>query len=430
MSVDQVTNKSKQGRSPESLLRLLAILTLVSVLLVVSLTSYGIYRVYAEHILRSAEDDAIRISEVVLAQEGNLLLSGGASGISLPADDMTTFDTRIRTFLRPFNIVKIKVFDLEGKIVYSTDRNIIGKLVQGNPRLARALSGEVDSKQETKEEVIDLAEEQHLDVDVVETYLPVRDSQRRIAGSFELYVDVTHYRHEIANGVGTSVAILSLILLAVFAVSFFVVRMGTNQLKVAQEELRRMATTDALTGIYNRGMVLSRAQEELSRILRRNEKSQENSLGVIMIDLDRFKSVNDTYGHQAGDEVLRQMALRVRSCMREYDVFGRYGGEEFLLIVPDAGQSGAMSLAERVRQVLRAEPFVIGDLSLPVTASLGVTCTNDPQEGFDAALKRADEALYLAKDSGRDKVVWMGQAGSEGYVEDEQEGMVKKTVSS
>ena len=124
-----------------------------------------------------------------------------------------------------------------------------------------------------------------------------------------------------------------------------------------------------------------------------------------MIDLDHFKNVNDTYGHQAGDDVLREMATRVKNCLREYDVFGRYGGEEFLVITPDTEFQGTMVIAERIRFELTKTPFISGTQKLSVTASFGVTCFHDSSEGVSTALQRADEALYQAKDEGRNRVI-------------------------
>lgn len=393
------------NHNPDHLIRLLVMLGLAAIAMVIFLTSCGLYQIYTEHVLLDAEKDALRISEVIIAQEHDLLAFDSTSGVFV--NDIAAFDTRIKTFLLPFDIVKIKIFDLDGKIVYSTDHNIIGKVIQNNLRLANALTGQVDSRRETKEQVTDLADEQRFNADVIETYLPIRNAPGQIVGCMEFYIDITSYRLAITLGVRNSVALLLLIMLVVFSISFFVIRVGVRQLKTAQRELHRMATIDALTGIYNRGMVLSRAEEELARIVRRDESVQANSLGVIMIDLDHFKQVNDTYGHQVGDQVLQITAQRISECMRAYDIFGRYGGEEFLLVLPESGQKGAQSAAGRVHKAIRTKPFVIGDLSLTVTTNLGVTCTSNPQENFDATLKRADQALYEAKNSGRDKFIWL-----------------------
>ncbi len=397
--------RSRLERDPGSLLRLLVLVGITSMLLVLSLTGYGIYRQSTEDVLRAAEDDAVRIATVMVEEHQDFLFSSGEKSIALSPAEIDLFSQHVRMFLPPFGIVKIKVFDLERIIIFSTDAKIIGKKVVGNPRLERALAGEIDSHQETKEEVIDLVEETLLDVDVVETYLPVFNKSGQIAGSFELYLDVTRYRNEINQRVTTSVLILGTILLLVFSFAYVVVFLGVKQLKKLLQRLQQLAVTDPLTGAFNRGAVLTRAEEELSRMERRKALMPGISLGVIMIDLDHFKNVNDTYGHQTGDEVLREMSRRVESCLREYDVFGRYGGEEFLVVVPDGDFSGAMVVAERIRFELTKAPFICGAHSLPITASFGVTCCHDPAEGINAALQRADDALYQAKDDGRNRVV-------------------------
>ena len=149
------------------------------------------------------------------------------------------FDRHIRKFLQPFDIVKIKIYNVESRVIYSTDPAIIGKFDPDNKRLKRALLGDNDSKLEKKNKVIDLAGEQRFDVDVVETYVPVRDAAGKVTGSFEVYINVTKYRAEIRNVVAMSISVLALILFIVFAFSFLIVRRGTLQLKEAQMELLR-----------------------------------------------------------------------------------------------------------------------------------------------------------------------------------------------
>ena len=391
---------------PNSLQRLLLVLGLVSMVLILTLSGIGIYRVSSEAVLSDAEDDGVRIATVLVSQQYKYLFSEGEKNISLNSQELAVFDRQTKNFLHPFAIVKIKVFDLDRVIIYSTDTNIIGMRVEDNIRLDRALSGEIDTHLETKDQVFDLAEEQLLDVDVVEMYLPVNNAAGEIAGSFELYLDVTAYRDDITHRVTSSILILTIILLGVFALSFWVVHKGTGQLKELLTRLRQMASTDSLTGAFNRAAVLQRAEAELSHMGRSElKKSSVNSLGVIMMDLDHFKAVNDTYGHQTGDEVLREMSRRVIATLRDYDIFGRYGGEEFLVLILDCEYEKAMIIAERIRRCLSDVPFKIGENALHITVSLGVTCCLDPTEGFDTTLQRADEALYKAKDSGRNRAV-------------------------
>lgn len=396
---------SRFERDPSSLLHLLVLVGIISILLILILTVYGIYREATKDIILAAEDDAARIAAVMVDEHYTKLFFSGETSISLNKNEIEAFNKRIRKFLHPFGIVKIKVFDLDRFIIFSTDTQIMGKKVTENLGLERALSGEANSHMVTKGEVIDLLEEHLFDVDVVETYLPVLNSAGKIAGSFELYLDVTRYRDQISKRVISSILILGTILILVFSVAYVIVYMGATQLETLLQRLQTMSVTDPLTGILNRGAVLNRVEEELSRLERRGEIETGDSFGLIMIDLDHFKKVNDTYGHRAGDDVLCEMSKRVQKCLREYDVFGRYGGEEFLVVTPDADYQTTMVVAERIRSELTKAPFATAEHKLPISASFGVTCCRDAAEGVNAALQRADEALYQAKDQGRNCVV-------------------------
>lgn len=170
----------------------------------------------------------------------------------------------------------------------------------------------------------------------------------------------------------------------------------------AMERLQLLATRDALTGLYNRRV----AQETLETELRRAARSGEN-VGVILLDVDHFKKFNDTYGHDAGDEVLRSVATVLSHAVRDVDLPARFGGEEFLVVLPGADRKDAERVAERIRKQLRQTKVRIVDgRNLSVTASFGAaTFTPDTAETLDQLLKRADEALYLAKEQGRDRVV-------------------------
>jgi diguanylate cyclase (GGDEF)-like protein len=164
-----------------------------------------------------------------------------------------------------------------------------------------------------------------------------------------------------------------------------------------QDALRQQATHDGLTGLLNRNSVLGKLEEELSRSGRHSEP-----VAVVMADLDRFKSINDTYGHLAGDAVLREAARRLKAASRTYDAVGRYGGEEFLVVLPDCNSLDAWRQSERLREAICAEPFPIEGGSLEVTCSLGVACT-DSTPGA-SLVRAADEGLYQAKGAGRNCV--------------------------
>ena len=170
-----------------------------------------------------------------------------------------------------------------------------------------------------------------------------------------------------------------------------------EELLKAREALREQATHDGLTGLLNRSSILEKLDEELSRAARAGDP-----VSVLMADLDRFKSINDTLGHLAGDAVLREAARRLKSTARRYDSVGRYGGEEFLVVLPGCDASDAALQAERMRDAIGAMPFVTPSRPVTVTASLGVACSSHcPRE---ALVRDADDALYEAKGNGRNCV--------------------------
>ncbi|MEI9971317.1 MAG: diguanylate cyclase [Ignavibacteriota bacterium] len=174
-----------------------------------------------------------------------------------------------------------------------------------------------------------------------------------------------------------------------------------QQLLAAREALREQATHDGLTGLLNRCAVLDTLTRELARASR-----EDHPLSMLMVDLDRFKQINDTYGHPAGDAVLSESARRMRDVVRSYDSVGRYGGEEFLLVLPGCDATSAVAQAERVRESFAASPFFTGQNRVPVTCSIGVSSRIHPAESdAEALLREADLSLYGAKDSGRNRVV-------------------------
>jgi two-component system cell cycle response regulator len=173
-----------------------------------------------------------------------------------------------------------------------------------------------------------------------------------------------------------------------------------EELVAAREMLRRQATRDSLTEFWNRNAMFDILERELKRA-----KREGGALSLIMADLDHFKQVNDTLGHVAGDAVLREAARRMSACVRPYDAPCRYGGEEFLIVLPGCDLAGATARAEEIRSAVAFTPFQIPEGALQVTCSLGVAaCT--PFSDFDsqALIQQADEALYAAKNTGRNHV--------------------------
>ena len=165
-------------------------------------------------------------------------------------------------------------------------------------------------------------------------------------------------------------------------------------------EVQRLATTDGLTGIYNRRHFFELAEHELSRARRYG-----HPVSAIMLDVDHFKQVNDTYGHAAGDQVLRAVAERCGDNIRDIDILGRYGGEEFAIILPATDLTVAQIAAERLRRCIADVPVPTDKGDLTVTISLGVASSAQDDEDVAALLNRADAAMYAAKQAGRNRVV-------------------------
>ena len=169
---------------------------------------------------------------------------------------------------------------------------------------------------------------------------------------------------------------------------------------VALDSLRKQATHDSLTGVLNRSAIL----KELAREFDRGPRTGQPT-AVVMADLDKFKAVNDTYGHPAGDRVLAEAAKRMASVVRSYEAIGRYGGEEFLIVLSGCNAEDAGKMAGRIRLAMAAEDFVVPGARLPVTASFGVACTGQLAAGAqDLLTAAADAALYRAKNDGRNRV--------------------------
>lgn len=167
-----------------------------------------------------------------------------------------------------------------------------------------------------------------------------------------------------------------------------------DELLSAQAALRYQATHDALTGVMSRGRIME---------LMNQMAADRSSIGILMLDLDRFKSINDTYGHSAGDVVLCETTRRLQSLLAPNEHLGRYGGEEFIVLTNRQDES-LVDLAERLRMAIAGTPILADGRALPVTASFGATCGPASPSSLSVMLKTVDEALYAAKHGGRNQV--------------------------
>ena len=172
-----------------------------------------------------------------------------------------------------------------------------------------------------------------------------------------------------------------------------------SRLEKLTQELRKASNQDGLTRIFNRRYIEEMLSAEYDRARRYG-----STLSVILTDIDFFKKVNDTYGHMAGDEVLRVVSQRLKSGLRSMDSVGRYGGEEFLAVLPETELEGARVLAERLRKIVEAEPIEAEGELLSVTISIGVTTFREDIDGYQQLIAESDIGLYQSKENGRNCV--------------------------
>jgi diguanylate cyclase (GGDEF)-like protein len=173
-----------------------------------------------------------------------------------------------------------------------------------------------------------------------------------------------------------------------------------DSLLQAREDLRFRATHDSLTSLLNRGLVLEMLPQELSRM-----RQEKGGIAVLIGDLGHFKSVNDTYGHMVGDEVLCEVGRRMVNSVRPCDMVGRYGGEEFLIVITECDDDRVLSRVEQIRTAISNSPIPTSSGAISITISIGV-CVGRPTESINVEemLREADKALYVAKTEGRNRV--------------------------
>jgi two-component system cell cycle response regulator len=166
------------------------------------------------------------------------------------------------------------------------------------------------------------------------------------------------------------------------------------------DEARRLSITDGLTGVWNRRYFQMQFRQVLATSVR-----FRRPFSILMLDLDNFKSINDMHGHQRGDAILIEFAQRVNRVLREVDTFARYGGEEFICLLSETDVYGALTTAEKIREVIRADTFgATGDEPVKLTVSIGLASYPEHAESYKALVGAADQALYKAKNEGRDRV--------------------------
>ena len=319
--------------------------------------------------------------------------------------ELRKLEADLRLLMMGLSVVKVKVYDAQGLTVFSTDARQIGEDKSGNPGFRRARDGTAASEIIFRDR-FDAWEEVISDRNIIATYVPVRiyDSAP-VEAVMEVYSDVTSLVDKMERGQWKVLAGVLGGLSVIYALILWILvryrRLLDQQeaLRIAQEErIRHQAYHDDLTGLPNRASFA----EQLDAMTRRARRAGWN-FAVMFLDLDRFKVVNDSLGHHAGDQLLRVAAARIQRCVRDSDMLFRMGGDEFTVLLEDVrGPEHTASVAHRILEAV-AEPVQLHDHEIRVTVSIGMALFPRDDSSGERLVKSADTAMYRAKELGRNR---------------------------
>jgi diguanylate cyclase (GGDEF)-like protein len=381
--------------------RLLAKMVLIAGLPVVALGLVLGYQLRSS-ITERAVADGLRTAELVSRLGIQPLLEPADVDTSMDPARYQRLDHSIRdSGLLGHEVARIKIWNTKGQIIYSDDNTLVGHTFDISDELASALGGRIASEVSELDSAEEASERSY--GRVVEVYVPLRFApDRPPSGAFELYLPY----HPIEIKIDSELRQMNLILasgLAALAVVLGFVALTTERLRRQSEINAHQATHDALTGLPNRVVFYDRLHQAILAAQRSAEP-----VCTMGLDLDKFKAINDSLGHQVGDAVLAELAARLRQHIRGGDTAARLGGDEFSLLLPATGADEAVAIAERILAGL-AEPFVIQGETLRLGASIGISQYPDHATDTDALIARADFAMYLAKRSGGGVSVYNGE---------------------
>lgn len=385
-------NQNQQNSFATIAYTILGFVMLVAVGMPVLQTQY-FYPKFIKLIIENTENEAIRTGRHMMRE----LLVRNSGNILVVSDDVQTYLDQMST---DYDLWKVKLFSESGKTVYSTEPEDVGN------QNTNLYFQDVVSKGSVYTKVVQKntksLEGQVVSSDVVETYIPIMENGKFL-GAFELYYNISIRKaamDAIISQTNLLLYSLSGIMIVVTLGAIISLIRGMRQRKLYAERLYTLATKDTLTGAYTR----SRFTELLQWEIEKYERYGKNSC-LLMFDIDHFKKVNDTYGHQAGDEVLTAITEICKHSLRKSDQIGRYGGEEFVVFLPDIQSQNAVKVAEKLRDVVAGLTTTSGTKKIQVTISIGLVELREVQPlTVDTIIKLADDCLYTAKRNGRNMV--------------------------
>nr|WP_276581814.1 EAL domain-containing protein [Cellulomonas sp. RIT-PI-Y] len=296
--------------------------------------------------------------------------------------------TRISTQVAGFdNLTRLRLWTVDGVLLFDSLQDTTG-FPDGDRLDAATRQQEPDAQvvTEVRGQQFGGTESTQLDV-----YVPI-DHGGTVVGAAEVMLDYSETQAALTSAIRTVSAVVAGGLVLLWLLLFRTVRNASIRLHTSALENARLALIDALTGLPNRRMLGDRLERAIA-----DHASAGTTVGLALLDIDRFKDINDSLGHDRGDELLQQVALRLRDAMRQDDVVARLGGDEFAILLPDVRSvTDADAAARRVRQLF-VPPFQLGDLALHVDTSIGVACLPDHAEDAGSLMRMADVAMYTAK---------------------------------
>jgi diguanylate cyclase (GGDEF)-like protein len=341
--------------------------------------------------LHNAEQSAEQITRLGIQPQ----ISPAELDRGLAPDHYRQLDKAVRADFDTGSLSGLRVYNRDGRVVYADDDDLVGRQLQPSAGLRTALAGATSSHKEEGHEAEAEAggEEPELEGELLEVYVPFRlPGDGRPAGAFEIYLPYAPVASAIEDDTRTLYLVLLAGLVLLYLGLFRVVAGASKKLRRHAADSEHQALHDALTGLPNRTLFHDRIDQAL------RQSKRERVIGaVLLIDLNRFKEVNDTLGHQKGDLLLKDIGGRLGETLRESDTIARLGGDEFGVLLPGVGTgAGAVSAAEKIRAALEPDLFIDG-LPVHVDASIGIALY--PQHGtdVDTLLQHADVAMYEAK---------------------------------
>jgi len=283
--------------------------------------------------------------------------------------------------------VRVSLYGHDGRITYSSERSLIGSRPPNAEQPGKALDGATAHR-------VSSIRADGSTTKVLGVFVPVRLSDAAPVGAFELDQDYAPIAQAARDAFIPVAGVLEILLLGLYCSLFPLLRRVTRRLRRQVVEIEHQALHDSLTGLPNRDLF----RERIAAALAEN-RTGSDGLIVMLFDLDRFKEINDTLGHESGDLVLRLLAQRLRSVMRDSDTVARLGGDEFGVLAPGTADSEtALQLAARVQRAME-RPFAVGGLTLEVEASIGIAVSPEHGDDVETLIRHADVAMYLSKET-------------------------------